>query len=602
MATETVSLRIDIDHRTVDEAAKAEDKLTTSTEKTGDAIDTTTESAGALQSALADVMGGLGDATKESEGFSSSLGDLPLGKVASKAGVVAGAVIAVGTAMVAAANFTREAARSMNEELLGAIEDVARGSEAATQNFELLENTMRNLRGRTAALALGFDTVEAAAAQAEETFIANEAVVATLDSILPDLQRSLAQAAIQGFRFLAREAVEANEALIETQLVAERARTAMENVRRTFGEGEGIGRVAGLGQAIFGPDGGGSELASGLELVIDGVGNLSRAQLGLAASREHSASLTGAIIQGLESEGRITAETAAQLLTWRRSANGADATARIFVATLEELDFQEREHAAALDQMTESQDRNSVSIDRATKDFEEHQTAMTNLRKQQRTLLETVRPLGDALLSIGRATADGLGLAADAAERNIERIKEGGRKLRESLSENKKAIVEDFGAIQQFGSTALSSLGSSFSSFAAEFGASLTGPGASGADMVKKLVGDMLVTLGSAATAIGTISLLGTLFPAIQVAVGPSAAAPALIGAGLAAVTVGSALGASVSSARPSAAAPASSGGAAGSGSGTVNNFTIEVGAGLPRRAMDRAFGEAGDASVAASA
>jgi len=136
-------------------------------------------------------------------------------------------------------------------------------------------------------------------------------------------------------------------------------------------------------------------------------------------------------------------------------------------------------------------------------------------------------------------------------------------------------------------------VGSAFSSMGQAIGNAFTGEGKKAGDVLKGILGQILVTVGTTATALAGLMLIPN--PLTAVAFGTPAQGVALAAAGVVAVALGTAMGASSGdSSRSGGPDRALSGGGGGSttNSTTTNVYRVSYGAGLPRRAMDRAFVE----------
>lgn len=163
-----------------------------------------------------------------------------------------------------------------------------------------------------------------------------------------------------------------------------------------------------------------------------------------------------------------------------------------------------------------------------------------------------------------------------------EEIGEIGREL----TDMQEAASQILGSMQQ-------AVGSAFSSMGQAIGNAFTGEGKKAGDVLKGILGQILVTVGTTATALAGLMLIPN--PLTAVAFGTPAQGVALAAAGVVAVALGTAMGASSGdSSRSGGPDRALSGGGGGSttNSTTTNVYRVSYGAGLPRRAMDRAFVE----------
>lgn len=114
-----------------------------------------------------------------------------------------------------------------------------------------------------------------------------------------------------------------------------------------------------------------------------------------------------------------------------------------------------------------------------------------------------------------------------------------------------------------------------------------------------KMLGKMLIQLGTMAVAYAGVAALGTVFPVLQGVVGPAAGAPALAAVGAGAIAAGALLGAAI----PRGAG----GGGQPSGGGDVGRpvetsrttvYNLTLGAGMSQRGMNRALLEQVNSAV----
>jgi len=114
-----------------------------------------------------------------------------------------------------------------------------------------------------------------------------------------------------------------------------------------------------------------------------------------------------------------------------------------------------------------------------------------------------------------------------------------------------------------------------------------------------KMLGKMLIQLGTMAVAYAAVAALGTVFPVLQGVVGPAAGAPALAAVGAGAIAAGAILGAAIPRGSGGGGQPSGGGGGGRpveTSRTTVYNLTL--GAGMSQRGMNRALLEQVNSAV----
>jgi hypothetical protein len=114
-----------------------------------------------------------------------------------------------------------------------------------------------------------------------------------------------------------------------------------------------------------------------------------------------------------------------------------------------------------------------------------------------------------------------------------------------------------------------------------------------------KMLGKMLIQLGTMAVAYAAVAALGTVFPVLQGVVGPAAGAPALAAVGAGAIAAGALLGAAI----PRGAGGGSQPSGGGDGGRPVETsrttvYNLTLGAGMSQRGMNRALLEQVNSAV----
>ena len=548
----TIGLGINVDSKSLKEAANNTDKLTDSTDK--------------LVSELSKV------AQSNAPGALSA--------VSTKAGIAVGAVTTLVAGVISLAGKSREAAREMNQGLLDAIEDAARGSENATEQFEDLENAMRNVRGRSDLLARGYSNLEDATEDATGEFIRNEAIVRDIDQLLPRFKESITNLAFDAYRSLRGEVLEVNEALIEQELQAAETLRSLERLSEEFGEGFGIERVAAVIDNLATSS---EDVREGFEILAAELGEATNEELDFIATTNTLNLELAAVAANMVRTGQITEDAANSLLAYTNTERGRTDVLLMVQGFLEENTALENELADARESSSSAgiaQEERRIEIAAALAD------AHGTLNEIIGAGFSMARSGFDALNSVS-------GKYSDALRSQIELEKElrdiaGQQKMEgaEKLAEAMDSLPGKFEQLSSLGGQALSVLGSGLEDL------SLAAVFRKDGNAIKefgKSLGQMLVQLGTMAVVYAGVAALGNFFPALIPLVGAPAAAPVLLAAGVAAISAGAALGAATGGGGRGPGRGRDEGG----GSRTVETsrttiYNVQLGAGMSRRGMNR--------------
>jgi hypothetical protein len=476
----------------------------------------------------------------------------------------------------------------MNQGLLDAIEDAARGSQDATETFEDLENAMRNVRGRSDLLARGYSDLDQAAADATEEFIRNEAIVRDIDSLLPRFKEAITDLAFDAYRALRGEVVEVNEALIEQELQAAETLRALERLSDEYAQGFGVERVSSVLRNLNTDN---EHVRRGFELLAAEMGEATDEELRFIASTNTLNSDLSAVAANMVRSGQMTEDAANALLSYTATERGRNDVLLLTQAFLEENGELERELADARERSSSaglSGERERVDITGA-------------LAAAHQGLNDIIGAGFDLSVRASELAEDAAIKRADALRTQIELEKE----LRDISGQTKldgqerllEALGERYETLGSLGSSALSTIQKGFEdlSLAAAFkkdGDALREFG--------KSLGQMLVQLGTMAVVYAGVAALGTVFPALRPLVGPPEAAPALAAAGAVAIVAGAGLGAATGGGRGSRARGESTGGAGAPVRETSQTtvYNVNLGAGMPARGMSRALLESVGSAV----
>jgi len=547
----TIGLGINVDSKSLKEAATNTDKLTDSTDK--------------LVSELSKV------AQSNAPGALSA--------VSTKAGIAVGAVTTLVAGVISLAGKSREAAREMNQGLLDAIEDAARGSENATEQFEDLENAMRNVRGRSDLLARGYSNLEDATEDATGEFIRNEAIVRDIDQLLPRFKESITNLAFDAYRSLRGEVLEVNEALIEQELQAAETLRSLERLSEEFGEGFGIERVAAVIDNLATSS---EDVREGFEILAAELGEATNEELDFIATTNTLNLELAAVAANMVRTGQITEDAANSLLAYTNTERGRTDVLLMVQGFLEENTALENELADARESSSSAgiaQEERRIEIAAALAD------AHGTLNEIIGAGFSMARSGFDALNSVS-------GKYSDALRSQIELEKElrdiaGQQKMEgaEKLAEAMDSLPGKFEQLSSLGGQALSVLGSGLEDL------SLAAVFRKDGNAIKefgKSLGQMLVQLGTMAVVYAGVAALGAVFPALQPLVGPAAAAPALAAAGAVAIAAGAGLGAVTGGRGAKGRGEDSGGGGSTVETSRTTIYNVQLGAGMSRRGMNR--------------
>jgi len=547
----TIGLGINVDSKSLKEAANNTDKLTDSTDK--------------LVAELSKV------AQSNAPGALSA--------VSTKAGIAVGAVTTLVAGVISLAGKSREAAREMNQGLLDAIEDAARGSENATEQFEDLENAMRNVRGRSDLLARGYSNLEDATEDATGEFIRNEAIVRDIDQLLPRFKESIINLAFGAYRSLRGEVLEVNEALIEQELQAAETLRSLERLSEEFGEGFGIERVTAVIDNLATSS---EDVREGFEILAAELGEATNEELDFIATTNTLNLELAAVAANMVRTGQITEDAANSLLAYTNTERGRTDVLLMVQGFLEENTALENELADARESSSSAgiaQEERRIEIAAALAD------AHGTLNEIIGAGFSMARSGFDALNSVS-------GKYSDALRSQIELEKElrdiaGQQKMEgaEKLAEAMDSLPGKFEQLSSLGGQALSVLGSGLEDL------SLAAVFRKDGNAIKefgKSLGQMLVQLGTMAVVYAGVAALGAVFPALQPLVGPAAAAPALAAAGAVAIAAGAGLGAVTGGRGAKGRGEDSGGGGSTVETSRTTIYNVQLGAGMSRRGMNR--------------
>ena len=597
MAQSRVNLRIDIQSDSVDAAAKAQYRLARSSKNVADETKSFELGAEQLNDVLTGVLDQLGGLTPAGNQAASALSKIPLKGVGLAAGAAVAGVVALGAAVYQLAQTVRDAAGDLNDRMMQALAEAKEGSAEFGQELQVVERTMKVLRAETRLQQLGFTDLETATEDVTEAYIRNEAVARTLDAGILSLSDSAKQLAVDAFASMYRATVDNAAATIRLRVAAEEARSAMEQMYATFTSGEGAQRLAGLGQRA---EKTGLAFSTSFEHVVDSLFAMEEAEItaAIAGGRMNTQFIQNA--RALEEQGRITGQAVDDLLRWTSTTEGSEIVALSFSAALEQLRIDQDLLSDSTREGAEAQSESAAATD-------DHADSL-------RDLIGIAHQFRDAYV-------DAMDAATDAQARIQQKIKDGARIQQEALAaeadiiaqkeqlnaaaakDAQQTATESSGSMSAIGNAAVNAVQSTITGLSSAIGQGLGGEGEKAGKVVKRILGDILVSLGTAAIAQGTIAIVGSLIPALGATWGTPANGAALIAAGAAALATGAALGAS--------AAPATGGGkdpvaadpnTGGAGGGITNVYNVQLGAGLSRRAQQRSSIELVESAVGAGA
>jgi hypothetical protein len=557
MGKETVGLKIDIDSDSIRDAARRSEDLAKASERIGTKT---------------------GDAITKTQGLATKASSL-----ATKAGVAVAAVAALGGGILAMAAQARDAARELNQGLLDAIEDTARGSEDATEQFEDLENAMRNIRGQSDLLSRGYGSLEEATEAATEEFAKNEAIVRDLDRIIPRFKEGITNLAFDAYRSLRGEVLEVNEALIQQQIEIEASIRSLERLSDEFGGGFGVERV---GAVLDNLDTANEHVRRGFELLAAEMGEATDQELMFLSTTGSLNSELSAVAANMVRTGQMTEGAANAMLSYANTERGRGDVMLMLQGFLEENDELER-------QLADSRSESTSVTREATETVESYGTAITAMGGAYEIAIGRMSDFAvktrDIMEAAALAEKEATRTAEEGATKRAQALKDELDLKAEALAEFERQNAEQAAGGFDVTTQSVGALTSAFSGL--DISGAIFKDGELGLKEMSKQLGDTLVNLGAFALAYAAVVALGTAIPALGALLGTPASAPVLAAAGAGAIAVGVGLGAAGRSGRGGGADP----GVQAPATQTVETsrtsiYNVTLGAGMPARGMNRAL------------
>lgn len=591
----TAGLKIDIDSRSAIIAKRRLDKLTAASDEYGKSAEQAAKEAAEFDSAITDMIDDIKNMITGTNGATSALAKIPFGTVAGAATLATGAVIGLGAAAVALGQKTRDAARELNQGLLDAIEDSSRGSEELTAQFEDTENVMRSIRGETELLARGYDNVEEATAASTEEFARNEAVVRDLDRVLPRLDEMVGQLLVDSYVALRSEVIDTNASLISQEVAAGQALATMERLRDFMGSaGTGVEAIGQMGSAVAGDN---EELANSFDLVTDAMFANVMESGNTAQSAQELLTLYAQEARALQNRGILTNDQRLAVLSLAGEEDARAALLSVGGLAQQEFDRMLNEQSTpAVVAHTGAVREEVEEIDNKIQKFKETEIAISEQEDAIQSLIFTGTALVEIYREIGAANAQ-------ARKEMLQTTSDANSEMQQAFD---MAAKEDMGAKldAQLSKTeartaqAASIMTGAFQQIGQAITGSLTQDGEKASKAILRLIGDLLVGLGTAALAQGAIAVIPTLFnPA-----GTPAQGVALLAAGAAATAVGVGMGAAAGPRATPQSIQGDPGGGDAGPSSVNNTYNVAFDSFTPERGRNRAVIEQVGSSIESAA
>lgn len=593
----TAGLKINIDSRSAVIAAKRADKLAKSTDELADSTAAAIKKSGELDKAVGELGTSILELATESNGVTKALAKLPLGALATGATAAVGAVFALGAGAMALASQTREAAREMNQGLLDAIEDASRGSEELTARFERTEHVMRQLRGETDLLALGYDNVDEATAASTAEFARNEAVVRDLDQLIPRFTDHIQEGLVSAYAAWRGEAVSTTQAMIANSVATAQAEASVRSLLEAFGDGAGAERITGLGESLQRDAGMTADAASQFESVASRL--FEEVMDNAVPAGESAAEAFRRLNWEMRQSGEISSDVHNEVARLITTQHGQVAITETVTAAVEELGMMMSDAA-------EETETHTVAVAEAVtteKHLEQVLKQQSAARLANAEAMEAEKSAGARKMESVHAETEALRVLGQEQMKQMFADKDGSlaETAAAGLDKQMSAMQDVMGArmtqMQTRVQLGVQAIATTMQGLGTAIGSAIGGESEKAGKVVLKLVGSILVALGSAAMAQGAIALI----PSLINPAGTPAQGVAFLAAGAAAVAVGAGMGAAASSSPRQAIASDPAGDSGGTSS--VNNYyDVAFDSMTPERAKNRAVVEQVGASIEAAA
>ena len=569
-SSRTVSLRINVEHDSVGDATQSQDRMA--------------RSSGRLDDAQAKLSIELRRSKEETAAFAlaqrsaaaaSARTDARLAGIGRTTGRVSG-TIAKATLALVGLNAAEAAARTLFNAGRDAIAAYAATNDDAAQMTSLLSDATERLRASFGEALLGGDNLEAVLGTVINA-------VSALTGHVDNNSEAMQHAARHGFA----DMLEALAAILEVGAVVINWGRALNMMWQTL---EMTAQVLGasvvqLGIVML------QALLEPVQWISDGLASLTE-QTALLARALGAGGLADSLIAGAYSLGELG--DGVQDLQDGLWETHAAIRGGILVA-IDEYGNEIDELTGAMYDTSAAASENAAAV-RAQEDvvrdgsaaFEEYERTLRRVRDESDRVAESIDEATSSIQEFIREQQAGAAAGAGVAARGtlISQLIGSREEVERELTDMEEAASQILGSMQQ-------AVGSAFSSMGQAIGNAFTGEGKKAGDVIKGILGQILVTVGTTATALAGLMVIPN--PLTAVAFGTPAQGVALAAAGVVAVALGTAMGASSGgSSRSGGPDRALSGGGGGSttNSSVTNVYRVSYGAGLPRRAMGRALVE----------
>ena len=593
----TAGLKIDIDSRSALRAQRDLDKAAKAAEELANQVESGAKANKDYDDTLKELGSSLVELATESSGAGKMISKIPLGPMATAAGAAVGAVAALGAGALALASQAREAARELNQGLLDAIEDASRGSEDATERFETLENVMRNVRGESDLLARGYDTLDDATAAATAEFARNEAVVRDLDGLIPRLTDSIQRGLVSAYAGWRGEAVATTQAMIENAVATAQAEAAIERLLETFGSGQGAQAMTGMAQSFVDGAGASEEAASQFESVASRL--FEDVMFGAVPAGTSAAEAFREINYQMRQSGEITSEVHNEVARLITTEHGRVAIAETVSSAIEELNLMMVEEVEVAEAVAPA-----VAIVAAEeKNLELILKQQAAARLANASAMEEEKAAGARKLEAMHAELEAMKSLAEEQARQTMADKADSLAATAAAGLDKQMAAQEavldarLQKMQTRVQLGVSAIATTMQGLGQAVGDAINGESEKAGKVVLKLIGQILVGLGSAAMAQGAIALI----PSLINPAGTPAQGAAFLAAGAAAVAVGAGMGAAASSS-PRQSIASTPGGESSGVSSIQNTYNVAFDSFMPERARNRAIVEQVGSSIEAAA
>ena len=394
------------------------------------------------------------------------------------------------------------------------------------------------------------------------------------------------------------EAVATTQAMIENAVATAQAESAVQSLLDVFGGGVGAERITGMADALVSGAGASAEAADQFEEVSSRL--FEQVMDGAVPAGLTAAQAFDEINRAMMASGDITSELHNEVFRLISTQQGQVAITESVSSAVEELNLLMDEGARTTDTHTAAVVEEVV----AEKDLELilKQQAGARLAVAAAMAEEAIERKNN-VISIdaerdARLRAEEERIKSMSADKSNALAESAAAQLDAQMSAQQDVLDARMSKMQNRVQLGVQAIATTMQGLGQAVGDAISGESEKAGTVVLKLIGQILVGLGSAAMAQGAIALI----PSLINPAGTPAQGVAFLAAGAAAVAVGAGMGAAASSS-PRQAIASNGGGGGDQGVSSINNtYNVAFDSMTPERARNRAIVEQVGASIGAAA